>query len=106
MIAALALTAALFYGAADFLGGLASRRTPPLRVLLISAPVGLVPLVVVAPVLDGVLELVLWLVLEPQPASATVSAITATAPRMDLDLIGLLMPSQSGRANRAPGSVC
>jgi uncharacterized membrane protein len=48
VIAALALTAALFYGAADFLGGLASRRTPPLRVLLISAPVGLVPLVVLA----------------------------------------------------------
>jgi uncharacterized membrane protein len=48
VIAALALTAALFYGAADFLGGLASRRTASLRVLLISAPVGLVPLVVFA----------------------------------------------------------
>ncbi len=47
MIATLALTAALFYGAADFFGGLASRRVPPLRVLLVSAPVGLLPLAVV-----------------------------------------------------------
>jgi uncharacterized membrane protein len=42
--ALLALAAALFYGAADFFGGLSSRRVHPIRVLLVSVPAGLLPL--------------------------------------------------------------
>lgn len=41
MWVALALGAAAFWGTADFLGGLASRRTPALRVLLVGLPAGL-----------------------------------------------------------------
>lgn len=41
----LALTAAASWGTADFLGGLASRRTPALRVLMTGLPVGLALLV-------------------------------------------------------------
>ena len=48
MTAVLALAAALFYGAADFVGGVSSRRTHSLRVLLISAPAGLLLLVVLS----------------------------------------------------------
>src|SRR3954471_10256450 len=48
MTAVLALAAALFYGAADFFGGVTARRVAPLRVLLVSVPVGLVPLVLLS----------------------------------------------------------
>ncbi len=37
----LALFAAASWGTADFLGGLAARRTPALRVLLVGLPAGL-----------------------------------------------------------------
>jgi drug/metabolite transporter (DMT)-like permease len=49
---ALALTAALFYGVADFLGGAASRRASALSVLLVSVPIGLIVLAAVS-ALDG-----------------------------------------------------
>src|SRR5215217_1117593 len=49
---ALALSAALLYGIADFLGGAASRRASALSVLLVSVPIGLMTLAV-ASVLDG-----------------------------------------------------
>ncbi|MEO5875933.1 MAG: EamA family transporter [Streptosporangiaceae bacterium] len=48
----LALSAALFYGIADFLGGAASRRATALSVLLVSVPIGLLTLAV-ASVLTG-----------------------------------------------------
>jgi drug/metabolite transporter (DMT)-like permease len=41
----LALGAAAFWGTADFLGGLAARRTPALRVLLVGLPAGLLCLI-------------------------------------------------------------
>src|SRR3954447_8785427 len=47
-----ALTAALFYGVADFLGGAASRRATALSVLLLSVPIGLIVLAAVS-MLDG-----------------------------------------------------
>ena len=40
MVTVLALTAALFYGVGDFLGGAASRRATALSVLLVSIPLG------------------------------------------------------------------
>ena len=49
----LALLSAVFYGSADFLGGLASRRTPTSVVIVISGMVGLVLLVVLLPRLPG-----------------------------------------------------
>src|SRR5437588_7277661 len=53
---------------------------------------GCVPVVdVVALVTGWVLAAVLWLALEPQPVSATVSAIPATATRMWVYVIGLLI---------------
>lgn len=49
MAAVLALLSAVVYGAGDFAGGLASRRLPPAAVVLRSNLVGLVGLVLVAP---------------------------------------------------------
>lgn len=49
----LALGAAIFYGAGDFLGGSASRRAAPLAVLLVSTPIGLVALLAVAFAVPG-----------------------------------------------------
>jgi drug/metabolite transporter (DMT)-like permease len=53
MAALLALTAAVAYGAGDFLGGVAARREPATAVVLWSHVVGLVLLGAVAPVLGG-----------------------------------------------------
>ena len=49
----LGLGGALVYGAADFLGGLASRRVRPVRVAAVAALVGLVPLLVGFAVFGG-----------------------------------------------------
>ena len=48
MIIAFALASAVVFGAGDFCGGAASRRAAPLPVLLVSLPVGLTLLLVVA----------------------------------------------------------
>jgi drug/metabolite transporter (DMT)-like permease len=53
MASLLALTAAMAYGAGDFLGGVASRRAPTTAVVLWSHVVGLLLLVSAAPLLDG-----------------------------------------------------
>jgi drug/metabolite transporter (DMT)-like permease len=60
--AAVALAAAMIFGVADFFGGSASRRSPAAGVLLITAPVGLVPLVALTFVVHGRLggEAVAW----------------------------------------------
>ena len=50
---ALALASALGYGISDFVGGLASRRVAALRVVLVSYPIALVLLAVVAAVVGG-----------------------------------------------------
>lgn len=49
----IALAAALVYGAGDFLGGLAARRTALLTVLLISQGVGLAGIAVIAALIGG-----------------------------------------------------
>jgi drug/metabolite transporter (DMT)-like permease len=49
----LSLIAALGYGVSDFVGGLASRRTTVLRVLMLSYPVGLIGLAAIAPIVGG-----------------------------------------------------
>jgi len=49
----LALAAAAAYGVSDFAGGLASRRTRALTVLLVTQPVGALGLAVLMPVLRG-----------------------------------------------------
>jgi drug/metabolite transporter (DMT)-like permease len=53
MAALLALSSALVYGAADFLGGLATRRTSVFGVVALSQLVGLVALVALLPWLGG-----------------------------------------------------
>jgi uncharacterized membrane protein len=53
MAALLALSAAVAYGAGDFLGGLAARRVPPTAVVLWSHIVGLSMLVAAAPLVGG-----------------------------------------------------
>lgn len=49
----LALLAAVGYGVSDFAGGLASRRVNVLRVVLVSYPVGLVGMAMLAPLAGG-----------------------------------------------------
>ena len=49
----LALASAALYGAADFLGGLASRRTSTIAVVIVSQAVGLLPLALLLVVLPG-----------------------------------------------------
>jgi len=53
MAALLALTAAVAYGAGDFLGGLAARREPATAVVLWSQIVGLLLLTAAAPLIGG-----------------------------------------------------
>ncbi|WP_353826649.1 EamA family transporter [Agromyces sp. SYSU T0242] len=53
LTAALALTGALVYGAADFLGGLAAKRMSTLLVTALAAVSGLVLMIVALPVLGG-----------------------------------------------------
>ncbi|WP_457149348.1 EamA family transporter [Mycobacterium sp. URHB0021] len=62
---ALALASALGYGVSDFVGGLASRRVAALRVVLVSYPIALVLLTVVATPVGGDITkgAVLWGVL-------------------------------------------
>lgn len=49
----LALVSAVSFGISDFVGGIASRRVPALRVVLVSYPVAMVLLGVVAAVTGG-----------------------------------------------------
>jgi len=56
MVVALSVGCALFYGAADFCGGLAARRMPALAVLVWSQAIGLVVLLVALPLVGGVLH--------------------------------------------------
>jgi drug/metabolite transporter (DMT)-like permease len=62
MAIAIALTAAIVYGSSDFLGGLASRRTSTISVVIWSQSVGLVLLAAVLPLFGGHASLsdVLW----------------------------------------------
>lgn len=53
MVSVLALTAAAAYGVADFLGGIASRRESVAAVVLWSHVVGLVTMLLVAPLVGG-----------------------------------------------------
>ncbi|MGH9074171.1 MAG: hypothetical protein ACRDZQ_08630, partial [Acidimicrobiales bacterium] len=53
MAAIMALGAAVLYGSSDFLGGVASRRSSALSVLLVSTPVGLLGLLVAALLAPG-----------------------------------------------------
>ena len=53
MTALLALAAALTYGIADFCGGFASRKVPVMVVLALSQGVGLVGLLVAAPIVGA-----------------------------------------------------
>jgi len=53
MASLLALSAALAYGAGDFLGGVASRRAPTTAVVLWSHIVGLIVLVAAVPIVGG-----------------------------------------------------
>jgi drug/metabolite transporter (DMT)-like permease len=53
MAAVLAATSALVFGAADFLGGVATRRAPVLAVVAVSQLAGLVVLGAMLPLLDG-----------------------------------------------------
>jgi drug/metabolite transporter (DMT)-like permease len=55
LIYCLALGSAVLYGAADFLGGLASRRASTIVILVVVQAVGLVPLVLLLPLLPGTL---------------------------------------------------
>ena len=60
MVTILALAAAMLYGTADFLGGVASRRASVFAVLALTVPAGAVVMVLVAslgqvPALDGLL---------------------------------------------------
>lgn len=57
MASLLALSAAMAYGAGDFLGGVASRRAPTTAVVLWSHVVGLLLMLVAAPVVGGDLTL-------------------------------------------------
>jgi drug/metabolite transporter (DMT)-like permease len=54
MVVALSLAAALFYGAADFLGGLAARRCSTFAVVVWSQAAGLVVLLAALPFVPGV----------------------------------------------------
>lgn len=49
----LALASAVLYGAADFLGGLASRRASTLGIVVVAQAAGLLPLALLLPVLPG-----------------------------------------------------
>ena len=53
MLYALALASAAFYGAADFLGGLASRRASTISIVVISQLAGLLALALMLPVLPA-----------------------------------------------------
>jgi len=53
MAAALALLSSLIWGVSDFLGGFASRRASPLRVMVVGTPAGAVLLFAIAPLVDG-----------------------------------------------------
>lgn len=53
MVTIMALAAAVLYGSADFLGGVASRRTSVFAVLAITVPAGAVIMLVVAPLGGG-----------------------------------------------------
>ena len=54
MVVALSVACAIFYGAADFCGGLAARRMPAVAVLVWSQAVGFVILLAVLPFIPGV----------------------------------------------------
>ncbi|WP_081606057.1 DMT family transporter [Rhodococcus sp. AW25M09] len=58
----LALVAAVGYGVSDFVGGVASRRVAALRVVIVSYPLSLVIVLLVAPFIGGTIELpaMLW----------------------------------------------
>ena len=84
MAIVLALSAALAYGSADFVGGLASRRTPPVAAAFGAQLGGLLLLLVALPILGG-----------PAPTARTIGVtirrgwLPTVAQREFLDLLGL-----------------
>jgi drug/metabolite transporter (DMT)-like permease len=78
--AIIGLTGAFIFGAADFLGGLASKRIMPVLATAIAASSGLVALLIVLPFLGGVwsAEAVLWGVLSGITGAAAISLLFAS----------------------------
>ncbi|HYI34679.1 MAG TPA: EamA family transporter [Glaciibacter sp.] len=73
------LTGAFIFGAADFLGGLASKRIMPVLATAIAASTGLVALLIVLPFLGGTwsAEAVLWGTLSGVTGAAAISLLFA-----------------------------
>jgi len=71
------LVAAAFYGSGDFLGGSASRRVAPFAVMLVSTPVGLAVLLVVALTTPGA----------PTPAALAWGAVAGSAGGVGLGVL-------------------
>lgn len=78
--AIIGLTGAFIFGAADFLGGLASKRIMPVLATAIAASSGLVALLVVLPFLGGTwsAEAVLWGTLSGITGAAAISLLFAS----------------------------
>ncbi len=77
--AIIGLTGAFIFGAADFLGGLASKRISPVLATAVAATSGLVALLVVLPFLGGVwsTEAVLWGAVSGVTGAAAISLLYA-----------------------------
>lgn len=77
--AIIGLTGAFIFGAADFLGGLASKRISPVLATALAATSGLVALLVVLPFLGGVwsAEAVMWGALSGVTGAAAISLLYA-----------------------------
>jgi drug/metabolite transporter (DMT)-like permease len=80
---ALALIASVTYGAADFLGGMASRRTPPVTVVLWSQIAGFAILAVVLPFGGGRLDdsAVVWGVASGVAGAVAIACLYAALAR-------------------------
>lgn len=78
--AIIGLTGAFIFGAADFLGGLASKRIMPVLATAIAASSGLVALLIVLPFLGGTwsTEAVLWGTLSGITGAAAISLLFAS----------------------------
>ena len=85
MAIALALSAALAYGSADFVGGLAARRTSPLRTAFGAQVTGLVVLLLAMPFLGASAPTTAIWRSVPSPASSAAPAWSCSTGRWPLD---------------------
>jgi len=107
LVVVLGLATAVVYGAGDFVGGLASKRADPVRVVAYAGIVGLVLLVLLSLVVEGRLSegAVLWGVLSGVAGSVAILTLYSALAIGPMSILSPLTAIISAIVPLAPGAI-